>query len=104
MDVKILREVISSGDFEWRKHALQRLVVRGIRQRAVLDVLLQGEQIEDYPKDKPYPSALFLGWHRGKPLHVVAALDDGNKWAYIVTAYEPTLEEFESDFKTRREK
>ena len=91
-----------AGRFEWRKHVLHRLAQRGIPQDAVCGVLCSGERIEDYPKDVPYPSALFLGWVEGKPLHVVAALDEQHDWAYIITAYEPDLEHFEPDFRTRR--
>jgi Ser/Thr protein kinase RdoA (MazF antagonist) len=97
-----LREIISARQFEWRKHVLQRLAQRNISQKAVLDALLAGELIEDYPEDKPYPSALFLGWVEGKPLYIVVSLDESNEWAYIITAYEPSLEYFEPDFKTRR--
>jgi len=102
MEVQKLRKVIRAKRFEWRKHALARLLERGIPQEAVLEVLLIGEIIEDYLYDRPYPSALFLGWWEGKPLHVVVALDGENEWAYIITAYEPSLDEFEPDFRTRR--
>ena len=104
MNIRKLQKVIGSGNFEWRKHALQRTAERGIPQKAIFDVFLYGEQIENYPEDTPYRSALFLGWYEGKPLHVVVALDEGNNWAYIITAYEPSMEEFEPDFKTRRKK
>jgi len=82
---------------------LQRLAEREISQDSVLRVLSSGERIKDYPDDKPYPSALFLGWIKNRPLHVVAALDEDNDWAYIITAYEPSLEFFEPDYKKRRE-
>lgn len=61
-----------------------------------------GERIKDYPEDGPYPSALFFGWAEGKPLHTVVALDETNEWAYVITAYEPDLEHFEADYRTRR--
>jgi len=60
------------------------------------------ERIRDYPEDKPYPSALFLGWHEGTPLHVVAAVDEINETVYIITAYQPSLDYFETDYKTRK--
>ena len=81
---------------------MQRLAERNISQESVLKVLSAGEQIEDYPDDKPYPSALFLGWIKDKPIHAVAAFDEDNDFAYIITAYEPSLEIFKSDYKTRR--
>jgi hypothetical protein len=64
--------------------------------------LLTGERIRDYTEDRPFPSALFLGYIGNKPLHVVAALDEMNKQAFVITAYEPSLDVFESD-RTRKE-
>lgn len=68
-----LKKVLSSRQFEWRKHVLQRLAQRSISRKAVFDVLLNGELIEDYPESKPYPGALFFGWVEGTPLHVVVS-------------------------------
>jgi hypothetical protein len=102
MDVARLRAVLAAGRFEWRKHALQRMAERQISQTAGLEVLRSGERIEDYPEDSPYPSALFLAWVEGRPLHAVAALDAEHEWAYIITAYEPDLEHLEPDYRTRR--
>ena len=79
---------------EWRNEAL------GDPQ--VLDILLNGERIEDYPSDTPYPNALFLGWAHQRPLHVVVAYSVARRTAYIITAYEPDLTHFEGDFKTRK--
>jgi len=74
---------------------------RNILQRDVLEILLSGEIIEDYPEDKPYPSALFLGFISGEPLHVVAAFDEGGLFSYITT-YRPSSQHFERDYKTRK--
>ena len=102
LDCSLLREAIVAERFHWCGHALQRVAERGIPQKAVLSVLLSGEKIRDYPDDSPYPSALFLGWHEGRPLHVVAAWDKDEQHAYIITAYEPGRLHFEDDFRTRR--
>ena len=72
LDHDKLRAVLSDDRFEWRKHVLQRLAERGIRQASVVEVLLSGERIEDYPDDRSYPSALFFGWAEGKPLHATS--------------------------------
>jgi len=77
---------------------------RNISRDAVIDALKTGECIEDYPEDRPFPSALFLGWHRDKALHVVAALDDVASRIFIITVYEPDLRHFEPDLRTRRRK
>ena len=100
-DFDKFRKSILSGRIEWRKHTLQRLAERMIKQDEALDVLLSGECIQEYPDDKPYPSALFLHISN-RPLHVVAAFDAVNNFVYIITVYEPKSEFFESDFKTRK--
>jgi hypothetical protein len=102
MDRKGLIKTVESGRFEWRKHTIERLAERGILQEEVLRVLKEGEQIEDYPEDTPYPSALFFTIVSGRPLHVVAAFDAKNDWVYIITAYVPDSEHFKEDYKTRK--
>ena len=101
-DLPVFRKAIATGRIEWRKHVLQKLAERGIPQQAVRDVLLQGERIREYADDKPFPSALFLGYAPGKPLHVVAAYDETSRQAFVITAYEPSLDFFEPDFRTKR--
>ena len=103
-DLSTFREAIHSGCVEWRKHTLQKLVERGIPQQSVREVLLSGERIREYPEDKPFPSALFMGYIENKPLHVVAAFDETANLAYVITAYEPSLEIFEDDYRTKRKK
>lgn len=98
----VLKRIVYSRKVEWQRHALERMAERLIGRSNVLHVLVTGECVEDYPATKPFPSALFLGWFNTKPLHVVMAYDVSEERAFIITAYEPNLEHFESDFKTRR--
>ncbi|MEO8429121.1 MAG: DUF4258 domain-containing protein [Verrucomicrobiota bacterium] len=102
LDLDKLREAVREGRVEWRKHVLQKLAERGIFQQTVLEVLLTGERIRNYTEDRPFPSALFLGYVASKPLHVVAACDEAGKCAFIITAYEPSLDVFEPDYRTRK--
>ena len=78
------------------------MLERDISRSDVKEVLLNGELISNYPKDKPFPSALFFKLVNGRPLHVVAAIDSHIGKVFIITAYEPSLEIFKKDFKTRR--
>ena len=78
------------------------MVQRGISRKDVFASLLSGDAIEEYPDDTPFPSALFLHWIGGKPLHVVAALDPVSQWIFVITTYRPDLDHFEPDLKTRR--
>jgi hypothetical protein len=103
MDRDKLKVAIENGAVEWQRHALERMMERGISRSKVKTVLSLGEIIEDYPDDEPFPSALFLDWIDGDPYHVVSAFDDENSFCFVITAYKPDLEHFESDFKTRRQ-
>jgi len=45
-----------------------------------------------------------IKWVKGEPLHVVAAFDSLTGRCFVITAYKPDLEYFESDYKARRQK
>ena len=98
-----LRISIKDCHIEWQRHALERMMERGVSREMVKKVLMDGEVVEDYPDDSPYPSALFSGRVNDMALHVVAALDSESGQCFIITVYKPDLEHFESDFKTRRQ-
>jgi hypothetical protein len=100
--IKDLRQAIENGAVEWQRHVLERMVERGVRRADVLSALTTGERIEDYPQDTPFPSALFLGRSGDRPLHIVVAYRADARVAYIITVYDPDLDHFESDFRTRR--
>jgi hypothetical protein len=102
VDIAGIGKAVRAGRIEWYRHALERMLERGIKRTSVKKVLLSGEIVEDYPNAGPFPSALFLGFTKGQPLHVVAAFDEKTKACMIVTAYRPDPEHFEADYKTRR--
>ena len=102
MQLKLIKESIAKGNVEWKKHVVQRIIERGIARSAVLEVLLEGEVIHNYPDDSPCPSALFFGLIAERPIHVVAAYDENSQITHIITAYEPSLGFFMDDFKTKR--
>jgi hypothetical protein len=83
-------------------HAIQRMFERNIDEEDIIQVIKQGEVIENYPDDMPYPSHLILGNTGGKPLHVVAAFDSKARTCYIVTVYHPDPKFWEPDFRKRR--
>jgi len=66
--------------------------------------VFNGEIIEDYPDDKPYPSCLIYGHTFSEdPVHSVWAFNDENQWAVLITVYRPDPERW-IDFQTRRER
>lgn len=95
---------VEKGAVEWSAHALKIMFERDISRKAVKHIVRTGEVIEAYPEDKPFPSFLILGYWQDKPLHAVIAYDMSDKWLYVITAYEPDEEHFESNWKIRRAK
>lgn len=82
-------------------HVLDMMKKRGILYNDILLTLSSGEIIEQYEEDKPYPSCLILGYTAdNRPLHIVMSIGSGVIWG--ITAYYPTLEKWEADYKTRK--
>ena len=84
-------------------HAIQRMFQRGVGRDDVTAVISSGETIAEYPDDHPYPSRLLLGFIKSRPVHVVVAWDRGTGTCTIVTAYEPPPEQWDPEFRKRRE-
>ena len=100
-DTAQVRQSIKQWKIVWRRHALERMLERGLSRAIVLDVASKGEVIEDYSADRPTPTALLPGWDKKRPIHVVLSIEADGEIA-IITAYEPNLDVFESDYRTRR--
>lgn len=103
MDLEVLKTLVSQRKIKWTTHVATRIQERGISRADVINCINTGEIIEPYPEDYPNPSCLIFGLTlNDKVLHVVAGFD--SNFVYIITAYYPSLEKFESDLKTRRRK
>ena len=64
--------------------------------------VLNGEVIEDYPDDRPYPSCLVFGrTPNSEPVHSVWAYNDETGWAVLITVYRPDPERW-LDWRRRR--
>jgi hypothetical protein len=64
-----------------------------ITESEVMETVLAGEIIHEYPEDKPHPSVLIFGFTRNRrPIHVVAAYVPNEDKALVITAYEPSPE------------
>lgn len=89
--------------FIYRTHAIERMFQRDVNEEDVEYVVRNGEIIENYPDDYPYPSCLVLGYFKNRALHVVYATDEAEN-VIVITVYEPTVEKWMEDLKTRRER
>ena len=96
-----IREKFNKGQFQITRHCQKRCDSRAISFKEIKQIINQGEVIETYLKDSPYPSCLILGYIRkDKPLYVLCAL--GNN-VHIITVHWLDPAKW-LDPKTRREK
>ena len=103
LNLDILCELCNNRAIKWTAHVLTRLQERNINPSDIKHCLGTGRIIEQYPDDYPYPSCLLLGTtEAGEALHIVCGIGEGEVW--LITAYHPDPDEWESDLKTRRAK
>ncbi len=103
LNLEVIKQFVNSRKIRWTNHILIRLLQRNINQVDVEQALLNGEIIEEYEDDYPYPSCLVYGISlNNKILHVVCAPSETELW--IITAYYPDNVEWENDMKTRKER
>ena len=96
-----LKELFVNDDFIISNHARVRMFERNISTEDIKNVITHGEIIEDYFDDEPCPSALFLGFSKGKACHVVVAECDDH--ARIITVYSPEKNKW-IDYKIRKDR
>ena len=102
MDIICIRERCRDELIEVTGHILLRCQQRNISYGEIKEVILNGEIIEIYPDDYPYPSCLILGYTIGKKvIHVVVGVGETKLW--LITAYVPDPERWSEDFRVRKE-
>lgn len=102
LDINVLRKICIPENIELTMHAAKRLEQRGITINDVMNCIMHGEIIEQYPTDYPYPSCLILSVAvNDKFLHTVIGSNQSQLW--IVTAYYPDANKWSKDFKVRKE-
>ena len=79
-----------------------RLKGRFVSHQTILDAVDSYEIVESYPGDKYLPSYLVLARLADDAIHVLFATDVEGDNVRVVTAYRPSLDEWEDGLKTRR--
>lgn len=100
--IEKIQELIRNNKIQWRGHILIRMQQREIKIKEVIDCINNGEIIEYYESDYPFPSCLILGFsdiHSG--VHVVCAV--GKDYVWMITTYYPDKDQWYEDLKTRRQ-
>lgn len=99
-DLNLLRQFFSRTDYLFTLHASERAAQRGINSREIESAINVGEVIEDYPDDKYGPSCPIMGeTDKRRILHIQVSYPPPIK---IITVYEPSSDEWEDDWKTRK--
>ena len=103
IDIYKLRKINRLENIILTEHARIRLIERNIKMQDVIKCIETGEIIKQYEEDKPFPSCLIVGMSiNNKYLHVVVRMN--NNYIHLITEYFPNLEQWEPDFKTRKER
>lgn len=101
LNINIVRQLVKANKIQWRGHILMRMQQRSIKIKDIIDCIMNGEIIEYYESDYPFPSCLILGFtDKSKGIHVVCSVGQENVW--MITTYYPDKDEWYEDLKTRR--
>jgi hypothetical protein len=100
-NLELLRERFMNRAYLLTAHASDRAAERGIFSHEIEEVISTGEVIEDYPDDKYGPSCLIMGkTEKQRILHIQVSYPE--KIVKVITVYQPSPDEWEADWKTRK--
>lgn len=103
LDINEIKKMVKNEKIRWTNHIMIRLLQRNITQIDIENALLNGEIIEQYENDYPYPSCLVYGINlNNEVIHIVCGSNGIELW--LITAYYPNNIEWEKDLKTRKGK
>jgi len=93
---------IEAGRIRITDHADEEAHDDRLNYDEILLSVIQGEIIEKYVKDRPFPSCLVYGFtFAGEPVHSVWAYNEQTRWAVLITVYRPDPERW-LDWRERR--
>ncbi len=90
MNLTEVIEAIRSHRVRITDHADEEAAADQLTIDEIFHSVIQGEVIQEYPSDKPYPSCLVLGkTSDGIAVHSVWAYKKESGWAILITVYRP---------------
>ena len=102
IDIINLRSYFENDEVLISDHVAMRFRQKGLQVKNIRFAVNNGEIIEQYPDDYPFPSCLILGKTiDGKYIHVV--MSDEGKMSRIITAYYPDPNKWDDQLKVRKE-
>ena len=101
MDIENIINAIRESRVRITDHADEEAFDDSLTYDEIYYSVIQGEVIENYSNDKPYPGCLIMGKNfSGEPIHSVWAYNPENLWAVLITVYRPNPERW-VDWKVR---
>jgi len=102
IDIVALRNYYDDDTVVVTQHASERFRQRNIKMKDLKSGIMNGEIIAQYLDDFPFPSCLVFGYTIDeRPIHIVMS-DEGTA-SRVITAYIPSKDNWNDDYKTRRE-
>jgi len=91
--IENIKEAIRLKKIKVTDHAFEEMQNDRLKLEDVYISVLNGEIIEFYAKDRPYPSCLIFGKNfLGEPIHSVWAYYEKTGWSILITVYRPEPE------------
>lgn len=90
MNITHLKAAVRNGRVRITDHADEEAQSERLTLEQVFFSLLQGEVVEEYERDRPYPSWLVFGRTREEnPVHSVWGCNAKNGWAVLIRCTVP---------------
>jgi hypothetical protein len=90
MKISHIINAIQANRINITRHARQEAKDDHLLLAEILYATQNGQVIEDYPTDTPYPSSLIYGQNQaGQPVHSVWAYAAESQTAILITVYRP---------------
>ena len=103
--IPVIRDCFQRNAVLYTSHArneMQREEFGEIVEQEVLEAVLSGEMIEEYPDDTPYQSVLMFGkTYANRPLHLVCAYALEDQVVIVITVYHPDPRRWD-DYRRRK--
>ncbi len=97
-----IEENFAEYSVKYRLHSTRRMFQRDIVNNDVEYLLVNGNVIEQYVDDFPFPSLLLNGQTaNGRALHVVVGVNNTERQLIIITTYEPDPRKWTNNFSRR---
>lgn len=82
MNIDNIIKSIQTNQIRISDHADEEAHEDDLSYDEIINSVLNGEIIEEYPKDKPFPSCLIFGKNfTDEPIHSVWGYNPENKWS-----------------------